>query len=274
MNNGLELVLLALPILYLFTFFILLRLENKSSWAQETGPCDRRKPLGHPLGPWDLPEDAPRDLPGTPRRHPWTTQTTISQQICSASSSWMVHLDPFIAMHWWEQSQLFPPVMGCRTSFSLMPRPQVHQLYIYIYIYIWQCLVCCFDESPPETICTPTLFLTSLEYMHAGMRPTERSKACSEGSDEGRDCKLHITQSKISTQTQTKNFTQHKLKPTTVRNTESKLHMTQTKTAHNKQMQSWNAALGMAVLSLFLTTQQTRCCHMYIYEYIYIYIYE
>ena len=49
----------------------------------------------------------------------------------------------------------------------------------------------CFEGSPPQTICTPTLVLTNFEYIHACLGPTERSEAC---SDEARDCKLHITQ--------------------------------------------------------------------------------
>ena len=75
--------------------------------------------------------------------------------------------------------------------------------YIYIYIYICRYLIGGFDESPLEQVCTPSFVLISFKYMHACIRPTERSAACSERSDEGRDCKLHITH--------TKNCTQHRL---------------------------------------------------------------
>ena len=40
-------------------------------------------------------------------------------------------------------------------------------MYTYVYIYIWRYLISCFDESPPNKICTPTLVLTSFEYMYA-----------------------------------------------------------------------------------------------------------
>ena len=66
-------------------------------------------------------------------------------------------------------------------------------------IYIWRYLISCCDESPPRTICTPTYVLTRIENMHACIRSTERSEACSKRSDEGRDSRLHITQTKART---------------------------------------------------------------------------
>ena len=72
-------------------------------------------------------------------------------------------------------------------------------MHLHTYIYIWRYLISCFDESPPPNICTLTLVLTRFEYMCARRRPTERSEACSERSDEGHDCKLHITQTKDCT---------------------------------------------------------------------------
>ena len=73
-------------------------------------------------------------------------------------------------------------------------------MYLYIhYIYIWRDLIGCFDECLPQQLCTPTFALTRFEYMHACIRPIERSEACSERSDEGRHCKLHITQNEKRT---------------------------------------------------------------------------
>ena len=69
-------------------------------------------------------------------------------------------------------------------------------IYIFIHIYIWRYLIWCFDGRPPQQTCSPSLVLTSFKYRHACIYPTERGEACSERSDEGRDCTLHIVQTK------------------------------------------------------------------------------
>ena len=49
-------------------------------------------------------------------------------------------------------------------------------------------------KSAPANLHT-NFVLTSFDYMHAYISPTEQIEACSEGSNEG-DCKLHITLTK------------------------------------------------------------------------------
>ena len=67
-------------------------------------------------------------------------------------------------------------------------------IHIYIYIYMAVSHFLLQRKSAPQRICTPTFVFTRLELMHVCGRPTERSEACSDRSDEGRDCKRHVTQ--------------------------------------------------------------------------------
>ena len=101
----------------------------------------------------------------------------------------------------------------------------IHMYIIYIYINIRRYLICCFDGNPPQQICTPISVSTSVEYMHACLRPTERSEACPERSEEGRDWKLSITQTRLKTAHNTNKKNAH--------DTNKQLHITTSETANN-----------------------------------------
>ena len=68
-----------------------------------------------------------------------------------------------------------------------------------MYIHTYGGISLVVNESPPQKVCTPTLVSTSFKYTHACRRPTVRSEACLELSDEGRDCKLFVTHSENCT---------------------------------------------------------------------------
>ena len=146
--------------------------------------------LGMLLGPPGTPLGPPRDdpgIPGDPREPPRTTKTSISKQIYSARSSRLLHPNPFVARHHSEDppqpngAPFGPLATGLRTGFTPVLWPLVPWLYIdvhkytYMHTNIWRYLIGCFDESPGQKVCTPTFVLTGFEYVHACIRPTERS---------------------------------------------------------------------------------------------------